>query len=142
MFDIFKKNKLGGNGGENLYVNIGALLINVAKVDENYSEQEKEIIKKTLLELGLSKTHLNDVFEKSEEVEKNSNQILEFTKEIKNKDEDFKIKIVEALWKIIYADGVSDMYEMSLMRRLTGLIYLDSKIVGNIKDKIKNSFDK
>ena len=123
-------------------VNIGALLINVAKVDENYSEQEKEIIKKTLLELGLSKTHLNDVFEKSEKVEKNSNQILEFTKEIKNKDEDFKIKVVEALWKIIYADGVSDMYEMSLMRRLTGLIYLDSKIVGNIKDKIKNSFDK
>tara|TARA_B100001057_G_scaffold433186_1_gene461908 strand:- start:62 stop:490 length:429 start_codon:yes stop_codon:yes gene_type:complete len=142
MFDIFKKNKLGGNGGENLYVNIGALLINVAKVDENYSEQEKEIIKKTLLELGLTKTDLKDVFKKSEEVEKNSNQILEFTKEIKNKDEDFKIKIVEALWKIIYADGVSDMYEMSLMRRLTGLIYLDSKIVGNIKDKIKNSFNK
>ena len=142
MFDIFKKNKLGGNEGENLYVNIGALLINVAKVDENYSEQEKEIIKKTLLELGLTKTDLKDVFKKSEEVEKNSNQILEFTKEIKNKDEDFKIKIVEALWKIIYADGVSDMYEMSLMRRLTGLIYLDSKIVGNIKDKIKNSFNK
>ena len=142
MFDIFKKNKLGGNGGENLYVNIGALLINVAKVDENYSEQEKEIIKKTLLELGLTKTDLKDVFKKSEEVEKNSNQILEFTKEIKNKDEDFKIKIVEALWKIIYADGVSDMNEMSLMRRLTGLIYLDSKIVGNIKDKIKNSFNK
>ena len=85
---------------------------------------------------------MKDVFKKSEEVEKNSNQILEFTKEIKNKDEDFKIKIVEALWKIIYADGVSDMYEMSLMRRLTGLIYLDSKIVGNIKDKIKNSFNK
>ena len=142
MFDIFKKNKLGGNEGKNLYVNIGALLINVAKVDENYSEQEKRIIKKTLLELGLTKIDLNDVFEKSEEVEKNSNQILEFTKEIKNKDEDFKIKIIEALWKIIYADGVSDMYEMSLMRRLTGLIYLDSKIVGNIKDKIKNSFDK
>ena len=142
MFDIFKKNMLGENEGKNLYVNIGALLINVAKVDENYSEQEKRIIKKTLLELGLTKIDLNDVFEKSEEVEKNSNQILEFTKEIKNKDEDFKIKIIEALWKIIYADGVSDMYEMSLMRRLTGLIYLDSKIVGDIKDKIKNSFNK
>ena len=142
MFDIFKKNKLGGNEGKNLYVNIGALLINVAKVDENYSEQEKRIIKKTLLELGLTKTDLNDVFEKSEEVEKNSNQILEFTKEIKNKDEDFKIKIVEALWKIIYADKVSDIYKMSLMRRLTGLIYLDSKIAGDIKEKIKNSFNK
>ena len=142
MFDIFKKNKLGEKDSKNLYVNIGALLIHLAKVDENYSEQEKEIIKKTLLELGLKKADLNDIFEKSEEVEKNSNQILEFTKEIKNKDENFKIQIVEALWKIIYADGVSDMYEMSLMRRLTGLIYLDSKIVGDIKIKIKNSLNK
>ena len=142
MFDIFKKNKLGEKDSKNLYINIGALLIHLAKVDENYSEQEKEIIKKTLLELGLKKADLNDIFEKSEEVEKNSNQILEFTKEIKNKDENFKIQIVEALWKIIYADGVSDMYEMSLMRRLTGLIYLDSKIVGDIKIKIKNSLNK
>ena len=142
MFDIFKKNKIGEKDSKNLYINIGALLIHLAKVDENYSEQEKEIIKKTLLELGLKKADLNDIFEKSEEVEKNSNQILEFTKEIKNKDENFKIQIVEALWKIIYADGVSDMYEMSLMRRLTGLIYLDSKIVGDIKIKIKNSLNK
>ena len=142
MFDIFNKNKLGEKDGENLYINIGALLIHLAKIDENYSEQEKEIIKKTLLELGLKKADLNYIFEKSEKVEKNSNQILEFTKEIKNKDENFKIQIVEALWKIIYADGVSDMYEMSLMRRLTGLIYLDSKIVGDIKIKIKNSLNK
>ena len=142
MFDIFNKNKLGEKDSKNLYINIGALLIHLAKIDENYSEQEKEIIKKTLLELGLKKADLNDIFEKSEEVEKNSNQILEFTKEIKNKDENFKIQIVEALWKIIYADGVSDMYEMSLMRRLTGLIYLDSKIVGDIKIKIKNSLNK
>ena len=142
MFDIFNKNKLGEKDSKNLYINIGALLIHLAKIDENYSEQEKEIIKKTLLELGLKKTDLNHIFEKSEEVEKNSNQILEFTKEIKNKDENFKIQIVEALWKIIYADGVSDMYEMSLMRRLTGLIYLDSKIVGDIKIKIKNSLNK
>ena len=142
MFDIFNKNKLGEKDGKNLYINIGALLIHLAKIDENYSEQEKEIIKKTLLELGLKKADLNYIFEKSEKVEKNSNQILEFTKEIKNKDENFKIQIVEALWKIIYADGVSDMYEMSLMRRLTGLIYLDSKIVGDIKIKIKNSLNK
>ena len=142
MFDIFNKNKLGEKDSKNLYINIGALLIHLAKIDENYSEQEKEIIKKTLLELGLKKADLNYIFEKSEKVEKNSNQILEFTKEIKNKDENFKIQIVEALWKIIYADGVSDMYEMSLMRRLTGLIYLDSKIVGDIKIKIKNSLNK
>ena len=142
MFDIFKKNKLDEKKGNSLYVNIGALLIHVAKVDENYSEQEREIIKKTLLELGLKKLDLNSVFKESEEVEKNSNQILEFTKEVKNKDEAFKIKIVEALWKIIYADNISDMYEASLMRRLTGLLYLDSKIVGDIKDKIKQSFNK
>ena len=142
MFDIFDKNKKDVNQDDNLYINIGALLIHVAKIDENYSEKEKEIIKKTLLELDLSNDDLENIFKKSEEVEKSSNQILEFTKEVKNKDEAFKIKIVEALWKIIYADNISDMYEASLMRRLTGLLYLDSKIVGNIKDKIKKNFIK
>ena len=137
MFDIFKKNKSDQKKDDNLYINIGALLIHVAKIDENYSEQERKIIKKTLLELGLKNEELDNIFKKSEEVEKNSNQILEFTKEVKNKDEEFKIKIVESLWKIIYADNVSDMYEMNLMRRLTGLLYLDTKIVGNIKDKVK-----
>ena len=142
MFDIFKKEKFNEKNNNSIYVNVGALLIHVAKVDENYSEQEKEIIKKTLLELGLKKIDLHHVFKESEQVEKDSNQILEFTKEVKNKDEDFKIKIVEALWKIIYADNFSDMYEMSLMRRLTGLLYLDTKIVGDIKNKIKNSSTK
>ena len=137
MFDLFKDNEKDHNN--NLYINIGALLIHVAKIDENYSEKEKEIIKKTLLELGLLDEALDYIFKKSEEAEKNSNQILEFTKEIKNKDEEFKVKIVEALWKIIYADNVSDMYEMSLMRRLTGLLYLDAKTVGDIKSRIKNS---
>ena len=142
MFDIFKKNKSDQKKDDNLYINIGALLIHAAKIDENYSEQERKIIKKTLLELGLKNEELDNIFKKSEEVEKNSNQILEFTKEVKNKDEEFKIKIVESLWKIIYADNVSDMYEMNLMRRLTGLLYLDTKIVGNIKDKIKKSSNK
>ena len=141
MFDLFNKNN-EKEKDNNLFTNIGALLIHVAKIDENYSEKEKEIIKKTLLELGLAEDSLNNVFKKSEQTEKNSNQILEFTKEIKNKDEEFKIKIVEALWKIIYADNVSDMYEMSLMRRLTGLLYLDTKIVGDIKNKIINSSNK
>ena len=138
MFDLFNKNN-EKEKDNNLFTNIGALLIHVAKIDENYSEKEKEIIKKTLLQLGLSSEDLDKVFKKSEEIEKNSNQILEFTKEVKNKDEEFKIKIVEALWKIIYADNVSDIYEMSLMRRLTGLLYLDTKIVGDIKEKIKKS---
>ena len=140
MFDLFKDNEKDRNN--NLYINIGALLIHVAKIDENYSEKEKEIIKKTLLELGLLDDVLDNIFKKSEEAEKNSNQILEFTKEIKNKDEEFKVKIVEALWKIIYADNVSDMYEMNLMRRLTGLLYLDTKIVGDIKNKIISSSSK
>ncbi len=138
MFDLFNKNN-EKEKDNNLFTNIGALLIHVAKIDENYSEKEKEIIKKTLLQLGLSSEDLDKVFKKSEEIEKNSNQILEFTKEVKNKDKEFKIKIVEALWKIIYADNVSDIYEMSLMRRLTGLLYLDTKIVGDIKEKIKKS---
>ena len=138
MFDLFNKNK-EKEKDNNLFTNIGALLIHVAKIDENYSEKEKEIIKKTLLQLGLSSEDLDKVFKKSEEIEKNSNQILEFTKEVKNKDEEFKIKIVESLWKIIYADNVSDIYEMNLMRRLTGLLYLDTKIVGDIKEKIKKS---
>ena len=142
MFDIFKNNKKELNKDSNLYVNIGALLIHVAKIDENYSEKEKKIIKKTLLELGLLDNDLENIFKQSEEVEKNSNQILEFTKEVKNKDEDFKITIIEALWKIIYTDNVSDMYEASLMRRLTGLLYLDTKIVGDIKNRIKNSSNK
>ena len=142
MFDIFKKNKSDQKKDDNLYINIGALLIHAAKIDENYSEQERKIIKKTLLELGLKNEELDNIFQKSEQAEKNSNQILEFTKEVKNKDEEFKIKIVESLWKIIYADNVSDMYEMNLMRRLTGLLYLDTKIVGNIKDKIKKSSNK
>ena len=142
MFNLFKNNKGNLNKDNNLYINISALLIHVAKIDENYSGKEKDIIKKTLLELGLTEDALDDVFRKSEEIEKNSNQILEFTKEVKNKDEEFKIKIVEALWKIIYADNVSDMYEMSLMRRLTGLLYLDPKIVGDIKNKLINPSDK
>ena len=142
MFDILKNNEKNLNKDNSLYVNIGALLIHVAKIDENYSEKEKKIIKKTLLELGLTEDRLDKVFNKSEETEKNSNQILEFTKEVKNKEEEFKIKIVEALWKIIYADNVSDMYEMSLMRRLTGLLYLDTKVVGDVKNKIRNSSNK
>ncbi len=140
MFDIFNKNIKEAKQDNNLFINIGALLIHVAKIDENYSEKEKEIIKKTLLELGVSNDSLNNIFKKSEEVERNSNQILEFTKEVKNKDEAFKIKIVKALWRIIYADNISDMYEASLMRRLTGLLYLDSKIVGDIKNEVEKNF--
>jgi len=94
VFDIFKKDKSDRKKNDNLYINISALLIHVAKIDENYSEQEKNIIKKTLIELGLSNQDLDNIFKKSEELEKNSNQILEFTKQLKNKDEEFKIELI------------------------------------------------
>ena len=137
MIKFFKK-KEDINNNFSYLLKVTSLLIHTAKIDENYTNKEKEIIKKTLLELGADKVVIEKLLIEAEIIEKNSNQILEFTKQLKNKDEEFKIKIVEALWKIIYADNVSDMYEASLMRRLTGLLYLDAKIVGDIKNKIKN----
>ena len=118
---------------------IAALLIHVAKIDENYTEKEKEIIKKTIIKLSSKNEIIDEVLTKAEKIEKNSNQILDFTREVKNMDKESKIKIVEALWNIIYSDGSADMYENSLMRRLTGLLYLDTKIVGDIKKKIINN---
>ena len=116
-------------------VKIAALLIHVAKIDENYTEKEREIIKKTIIKLSSKNEIIDEVLTKAEEIEKNSNQILDFTREVKNMNEQSKVKIVEALWNIIYSDGSADMYENSLMRRLTGLLYLDTKIVGDIKKK-------
>ena len=77
----------------------------------------------------------------AEKNEKDSNQILDFTKDIKQTDQNFKIKIVESLWKIIYSDNASDMYETNLMRRLSGLLYLDSRTVGQIKQKITSEIN-
>tara|TARA_A100001015_G_C14617122_1_gene566482 strand:- start:83 stop:529 length:447 start_codon:yes stop_codon:yes gene_type:complete len=141
MFKLFNKDKEKNQDNSNLATKLAALLIHVARIDENYSNKEKGIISKTLIELGEDEKNLENIFIEAEEIEKNSNQILEFTKEIKNKDEAFKIIIVEALWKIIFSDGTSDMYESNLMRRLTGLLYLDNKIVGDIKNKIKNQIE-
>ena len=95
-------------------------------------------IKKTLIELGVKEDRLDELYNEAEDIEKNSNQILDFTREIKNSNDEFKIKITETLWSIIYSDGSSDMYEDNFMRRLTGLLYLDKKIVGDIKERIRN----
>ena len=141
MFKLFNKDKNKNQDNDKLSVKLAALFIHVARIDENYSSKEKDIIKKTLIELG-EEEKIGEIFNQAEELEKNSNQILEFTKEIKNKDEAFKVIIVEALWKIIFSDGTSDMYESNLMRRLTGLLYLDNKIVGDIKNRIKNEIKK
>ena len=124
---------------ENPLVKITALLIHVARIDENYTKKEKEIVRKAIVELGSKNEKIDEILNKAEEIEKNSNQILDFTKEVKNMNEDSKIKIVEVLWNIIYSDSNSDMYESNLMRRLTGLLYLDAKIVGDIKKKVINN---
>ena len=142
MFSLFLKNKDNKSDNDSLHVKTAALLIYAAKIDENYSDIEKKIIKTTLVNLGINKENLEKVFKKAENIESNSNQILEFTKEIKNSDENFKIKIIETLWSIIYSDNNLDMYESNFMRRLTGLLYLNNKIVGNIKEKIKKKFNK
>ena len=111
----------------------------MAKIDENYTEKEKNLIKKAIIELGSKNESVDDILIKAEETEKNSNQILDFTKEVKSMDEDSKKKIIQVLWNIIYSDGSADIYENSLMRRLTGLLYLDTKIVGDLKKKIINN---
>ena len=114
-----------------------ALLIHAAKIDENYTEKEEEIIKKTLLELGANKENIFQIIKEAKSIEENSNQILDFTKEVKNLPEADKIKIVEALWSIIYSNNEADIYETNLMRRLAGLLYIDSSTMADIKDKIK-----
>ena len=119
------------------FTKIAALLIHAAKIDENYSAKEEQIIEKTLLEIGAKKENIEKILKDAKLIEKNSNQILEFTKEVKNMNEKKKINIIEALWKIIYSNKVADIYETNLMRRLAGLLYIDSKIMGDIKEKIK-----
>ena len=142
MFSFFSKNEGNESNKYSLHVKTAALLIHAAKIDENYSHIEKKIIKKALIDLGINEKNLEEIFKKAENAEANSNQILEFTKKIKKSDKNFKIKIIEVLWSIIYSDGNSDMYESNFMRRLTGLLYLDNKVVGDIKEKIKVKFNK
>ena len=119
---------------------IGSLLIHAAKIDENYSSEEEEIVKKTLISLGAEPDNIEQLIKISTENEEKSNQILEFTKEVKNLSDDYKTKIIEALWRIIYSNKNADIYETNLMRRLTGLLYIDSKIMGDIKEKIKKEY--
>ena len=119
-----------------------SLLIHAAKMDENYTGKEKNIIEKTLTKLGVNESNLRSLMLDAEKNEKNSNQILDFTKAIKASENSFKVTLVESLWKIIYSDMNSDMYEDNLMRRLTGLLYLDKKMVGDIKEKIKKNLNK
>ena len=122
---------------ENEFTKIAALLIHAAKIDQDFSEKEENIIKKTILEIGANKEDIEKIINQGKEMENNSNQILDFTKEVKNMNENDKIKIIESLWKIIYSNEEADIYETNLMRRLAGLLYIDSKTMGDIKEKIK-----
>ena len=131
---FFKKD----NGEDIDLSKVAALLIHAAKIDENFSKSEELIIKKALLQIGANNENLEKIFTDGKKIEEDSNQILEFTKEIKNMDEDDKIKIIETLWRIIYSNNEADIYETSLMRRLGGLLYIDSKLMGDIKERIKN----
>ena len=122
---------------KNFLVKTCALLIHAAKIDENYTKNEEEIIKKTLIELGAKEETISQTIKDAKSIEENSNQILDFTREVKNLPENDKIKIVEALWSIIYSNNDADIYETNLMRRLAGLLYIDSSTMGDIKEKIK-----
>ena len=134
---FFKTKDMDKNQG---FIKVAALLIHAAKIDENYSNHEEEIIKETLLRIGAVDKNLKEIIDDAKKIESNSNQILDFTKEVKNMEHEDKIKIVENLWRIIYSNKEADIYETSLMRRLEGLLYIDSKIMGNIKNKIKTEY--
>ena len=129
---FFKKSK------ENDLAKVAALLIHAAKIDENYSDKEEKIIKEALVKIDANTNEIDEIIKEAKIIEQNANQILDFTREVKNMNMENKIKIIETLWRIIYSDKNADIYETSLMRRLTGLLYVDSKIIGDIKEKFKN----
>ncbi len=133
---FFKRREIKNN---NFQTKVCALLIHAAKIDENYTVKEEEIIKKTLGELGLENENISKTIEEAKIIEENSNQILDFTREVKNLPHEDKIKIIESLWSIIYSNKNADIYETNLMRRLAGLLYIDNKTMGDIKEKIKQN---
>ena len=133
---FFKKERVKNN---NFLTKVCALLIHAAKIDENYTNKEEEIIKKALNELGVEDENISKTIEDAKIIEESSNQILDFTREVKGLPEQDKIKIIEALWSIIYSNKDADIYETNLMRRLAGLLYIDNKTMGDIKEKIKRN---
>jgi len=142
MFKFFKNKNSSEKtvNDDELLSKTASLLIHAAKIDEKYTDVEKKIIKQTLLELGANQSKIDQLILTAENNEQKSNQILDFTKEIKNTDDKFKIKIIESLWGIIYSNKDADMYETNLMRKLSGLLYLNNKVVGDIKEKMKKKF--
>jgi uncharacterized tellurite resistance protein B-like protein len=139
MINFFKDKEKNDNSS---LTKIASLLIHAAKIDEAYTDEEKEIIKKTLIELGAENSNVEKLINDATIIEEKSNQILDFTREIKSANHSDKVKIVEALWKIIYSNNNSDMYEANLMRRLAGLLYIEAKTMGDIKEKVKKELIK
>ena len=136
--NFFKKKEK--NDPNNKNVLIIALLIHAAKIDENYTENEKKIIKNVIVDLyEINSNQADELLKQAEEKERESNQIIEFTKEIKKYSMEFRLKIIEILWKIVYSDGSSDSYESNLIRRVCGLLYISDIDNGTIKLKVKNS---
>ena len=141
MINFFEK-KGNKSSNNNAYSKIAALLIYAAKIDEVYEDKEIDIIKQTLLELGAKNSEIEGIIKNAITIEENSNQILDFTREIKNIDTSNKIKIIESLWKIIYSNDIADIYETNLMRRIAGLLYIDAKTMADLKEKVKNKLIK
>ena len=136
--NFFKKQKKESTNNKNILV--AALLIHAAKIDENYTEIEKKIITKAIINLNeISPDEAEEILKLAEKKEEESNQIVEFTREIKQYPMEFRLKIIEIIWKIVYSDGTSDNYESNLIRRICGLLYISDKDNGNIKMKVKNS---
>ena len=138
---MFKKifNKQKKDSLDNKNVLVAALLIHAARIDENYTDIEKEIIKKALMELNnISSDQAENLIKFAEKKEEESNQIVEFTREIKKYSMEFRLKIIEVIWKIVYSDGTSDDYESNLIRRICGLLYISGKDNGIIKTKVQN----
>jgi|TARA_B100000787_G_scaffold155985_1_gene131817 uncharacterized tellurite resistance protein B-like protein len=140
MINFFKKK--GEVNDNESYSKIASLLIHAAKIDQTYEEKEREIIRKTLINLGANTSNIDKLIADATIIEEDSNQILDFTREIKNINETDKVKIIESLWKIIYSDDNADMYETNLMRRLAGLLYVDAKTMGELKEKVKGELKK
>ena len=137
MFNIFKKKENEKENNHPSVIAVACLLIHSARIVENYTYKEKKIIKEAIIEMGAEPKEIDKILQDAEEKEKDSNQILDFTREIKNINEEDKKIIIEALWDIIYSDEDADMYETNLMRRLSGLLYLNPKVVGDIKEKVR-----
>ena len=133
---MFFKNQKNNDENKDL-VKIAALLIHTAKIDQDYTSKEEDLIKNLLLKIGANKDEIDQIITDAKKIEGDSNQILDFTRQVKNMEEADKIQIIETLWRIIYSDKDADIYETNLMRSLAGLLYIDNKVMGDIKDKIK-----